>query len=74
MFAISQLSRSLEQAKIVGTAQRDMSKKNGGGGVGWGGVGWGGVVWGCCGFVSQSTIETSGTGYFNNRPPALPDP
>ena len=34
MFAISQLSRSLEQAKIVGTAQRDMSRKNGGG-VGW---------------------------------------
>ena len=23
--------------------------------------GWGGVVWECCGFVSQSTIETSGT-------------
>ena len=36
--------------------------------------GWGGVVWGWCGFVSQSTIETSGTGYFKNRPPALPDP
>ena len=34
MFALSQLSRSLEQAKIVGTAQRDLSKENGGG-VGW---------------------------------------
>ena len=53
MFAISQLSRSLEQAKIVGTAQRDMSRKNGGG-VGWGGVGWcGGAVASCHSLLSK---------------------
>ena len=37
----------------MGTAQRDMSRKNGGG-VGWGGVGWcGGAVASCHSLLSK---------------------